>query len=314
MSDPSAAPHQPNADGDASDATATPPNANAPTSPQDQIRTAGTEQESQPAQYPICFRCRRFITNEMIRALNQTWHTECFVCTKPDCKGSFEKEFAVVAGLPFHAQCVPKDSSSIPCALCAKALGEDAAVVAGQHYHPACVKCATCGQTIASELQTVDGRFFHPQCLAEKGTVPTTFCGTCNEAFLPGASCVKAGGSVYHPECLKCAVCKELITAEIVYDGVPFHPKCIAPADAPCSGCGKVIETADGKTVLAVGRRWHPGCLCCSHCSKPIGLGDKYKQLELSVFHPQCLDARAASSPRKGETAASPTKKNSAVA
>lgn len=44
------------------------------------------------------------------------------------------------------------------------------------------------------------------------------------------------------------------------------------PSCSICNGCKSEIK--DGLSVKAFGDLWHPRCLCCLHCHKPIALGE----------------------------------------
>lgn len=75
---------------------------------------------------------------------------------------------------------------------------------------------------------------------------------------------------LYHKDCFKCAHCKQLLTGNwCKYEGNPYcnedYQKLFLPK---CAKCNNILTTA---YVKCIGKCWHPECLTCFKCNKPVG-------------------------------------------
>ena len=80
--------------------------------------------------------------------------------------------------------------------------------------------------------------------------------------------------------------------------GMPARPAAAAPLPAlpadrsRCAGCGGALASMFGRSpyVNALGRCWHPGCLLCSGCQRPLAErgGVQFIERQGQLFHPAC--------------------------
>jgi len=94
-------------------------------------------------------------------------------------------------------------------------------------------------------------------------------CNRCCEKLDPN-SYVAAEGKVFRPDCFKCDHCfDDFPDGQYFYHQEKFYCKdCYEMLYAPiCAGCSCILEDT---YIIAMGRKWHPDCLICSTCRKPL--------------------------------------------
>jgi hypothetical protein len=148
-----------------------------------------------------------------------------------------------------------------PCAACAKdiAAGEPSTRVAADRvYHAACFVCGQCNKVLQGEFRVLDA--------AEVAGGSTARCEECYAAHF------------------KCGKCKEVIDGKyLLNSGARYHAGC-APRDKSCAKCKKPIES---KLITALGELWHPECLVCIKCTKPVSTAF-YQDADKNPVCPDC--------------------------
>ncbi|KAJ8419032.1 hypothetical protein AAFF_G00005310 [Aldrovandia affinis] len=79
-----------------------------------------------------------------------------------------------------------------------------------QQWHAGCLRCAECQCPLEGSASCFlrDGRTL---CRGDYNRMFAVKCGGCRLAVLPADMVLKAGGHVYHPECLRCSLCHRLL-------------------------------------------------------------------------------------------------------
>jgi len=121
-----------------------------------------TEATKRKGDIPKCAKCKGEIDGKMVKAKNQTWHPQCFVCfacDKPFPKGQysvFEEEAFC------NEQCVEKRC----CDKCQKLIRETEYVEASNKvYHSGCLRCDMCEKPFpGGEYVSQDGLLMCKQC------------------------------------------------------------------------------------------------------------------------------------------------------
>ena len=178
-----------------------------------------------------CFKCGEFLEGEVITALGNTFHLDCFTCGQ--CKKFFPPgETVVFDGQDYVCEdCeygVDPASHGQPlhkCAGCRKDIEHGQALMAlDQHWHPNCFTCQKCGIVLHGEYMGKDGfAFCEKDYQAEFGVT----CAGC-QGYITG-KVLQAGDKHYHPQCSRCAKCGQMFGEgeEMYLQGSEiWHPEC----------------------------------------------------------------------------------------
>ncbi|XP_051930803.1 leupaxin isoform X1 [Hippocampus zosterae] len=171
---------------------------------------------------PRCAYCKGPIVQNILTALDQTWHPDHFFCAhcgnffgddgflekdgKPYCSGDFYRLFA------------PK------CAGCGGSVTEKYLTAANGTWHPECFVCADCLKPFSDgRFMELDGR---PLCQTHFHTRQGTLCGSCRQPIV--GRCISALGSKFHPEHFVCAFCLRQLSQGIFQEhkGRPYCSMC----------------------------------------------------------------------------------------
>ncbi|XP_077439846.1 leupaxin isoform X2 [Vanacampus margaritifer] len=171
---------------------------------------------------PRCAYCKGPIVQNILTALDQTWHPDHFFCAhcgdffgddgflekdgKPYCSGDFYRLFA------------PK------CAGCGGAVTENYLTAANDTWHPECFVCADCLKPFADgRFMELDGR---PLCQTHFHARQGTMCGSCRQPIV--GRCISALDGKFHPEHFVCAFCLRQLSQGIFQEhkGRPYCSAC----------------------------------------------------------------------------------------
>ncbi|KAK5616238.1 hypothetical protein CRENBAI_015146 [Crenichthys baileyi] len=150
---------------------------------------------------PRCAYCKGAIMQNILTALDQTWHPEHFFCTH--CgdlfgpEGFLEKDGKPYCCKDFYHLFAPK------CSGCGESVKENYLTAANGTWHPECFVCADCLKPFTDGcFMELDGR---PLCSLHFHSRQGTLCGGCGEPIT--GRCVSALDRRFHPEHFVCAFC-----------------------------------------------------------------------------------------------------------
>ncbi|CAF0739231.1 unnamed protein product [Didymodactylos carnosus] len=171
---------------------------------------------------PCCAKCNRFIIGRVIRALQQSWHPDCFRCELCH-KALIEMGFLKNAGsLSLDENCLKYKGESyhayhFRCQVCSSELNENAREVRGELYCLRCYDqlevavCAACRTQIEDRVINALGKQWHVEHFA---------CGRCEKPFL-GSKHYEKNGIAYcetdyhHLFGNTCFVCNTIISGDV---------------------------------------------------------------------------------------------------
>ncbi|XP_047442101.1 leupaxin [Mugil cephalus] len=171
---------------------------------------------------PQCAYCKGPIIQNILTALDQTWHPEHFFCTH--CGGLFDEDgYLVKDGKPycckdFYHLFAPK------CSGCGESVRGNYLTAANGTWHPECFVCADC------LMPFPDGSFMvldeRPLCSLHYHTRQGTLCGSCCEPIM--GPCISALNRKFHPEHFVCAFCLKQLKQGVVKEqkGKPYCSAC----------------------------------------------------------------------------------------
>ncbi|XP_074524786.1 leupaxin [Halichoeres trimaculatus] len=171
---------------------------------------------------PRCAYCKGPIVQNILTALDQTWHPEHFFCTH--CGGLFGSEgFLEKDGKPycsrdFYHLFAPK------CSGCGESVRENYLTAANGTWHPECFVCADCLKPFTDGcFMELEGR---PLCSLHFHSRQGTLCGGCSEPIT--GRCISALNRKFHPEHFVCAFCLRKLSQGIFKEqkGKPYCSAC----------------------------------------------------------------------------------------
>ena len=101
--------------------------------------------------------------------------------------------------------------------MCMKPVTVEGCTAFGKVYHKECFKCCVCKRRI-------DGKFFQkngkPYCEKDYAKIVEECC-VCKQPIK--GDCIESGKKAYHPGCLKCFVCNEILRGQyFFFEGEPI--------------------------------------------------------------------------------------------
>jgi len=170
------------------------------------------------------------------------------------------------------------------CGMCAKPVTVEGCTAFGKVYHKECFKCCVCKKRI-------DGKFFQkngkPYCEKDYAKIVEECC-VCKQPIK--GDCIESGDKAYHPNCLKCFVCGEILRGQyFFYEGEPICEKDYKRKADKCSECGEailgIVYTLDGKNYCE--EHYQGKCDACPKCNEPIT--GHMVRTNAAAFHSKCF-------------------------
>ena len=111
---------------------------------------------------------------------------------------------------------------------------------------------------------------------------PPRNCAHCSEALENNGRTINSNGDLFHADCFVCAQCFQPFKDGVFYEfdnrkycqhdfqvifprpSESIHQVLFAPC---CMKCGEFIT---GRVIRALSASWHPACLSCHHCDRPV--------------------------------------------
>ncbi|KAK5870187.1 hypothetical protein PBY51_024842 [Eleginops maclovinus] len=171
---------------------------------------------------PRCAYCKGPIIQNILTALDQTWHPDHFFCTH--CGGLFgpdgflEKDGKPYCCKDFYNLFAPK------CSGCGESVKENYLTAANGTWHSECFVCADCLKPFTDGcFMELNGR---PLCSQHFHSRQGTLCGGCGEPIT--GRCISAMERKFHPEHFVCAFCLRQLSQGIFKDqkGKPYCLTC----------------------------------------------------------------------------------------
>ncbi|XP_036435435.1 leupaxin [Colossoma macropomum] len=171
---------------------------------------------------PRCAYCKGPILQNILTAMDTTWHPEHFFCThcgeRFGTEGFLEREGKPYCPLDFYRLFAPK------CSGCGEPVRENYLSAANGTWHPDCFVCADCLKPFTDGcFLEMDGR---PLCSLHYHSRQGTLCGTCGAPI--SGRCIAALDRKFHPEHFVCAFCLRQLSQGVFKEqaGKPYCGPC----------------------------------------------------------------------------------------
>ncbi|KAG9270079.1 leupaxin-like [Astyanax mexicanus] len=171
---------------------------------------------------PRCSYCKGAILQNILTAMDRTWHPEHFFCAhcgeRFGTDGFLEREGKPFCPQDFYRLFAPK------CSGCGEPVRENYLSAANGTWHPDCFVCADCLKPFTDGcFLEMDGR---PLCSLHYHSRQGTLCGTCGAPI--SGRCIAALDRKFHPEHFVCAFCLRQLSQGVFKEqgGKPYCGAC----------------------------------------------------------------------------------------
>ncbi|KAM6962541.1 leupaxin [Aplochiton taeniatus] len=180
------------------------------------------EKDYQELFCPRCAYCKGPIVQNILTAMDHTWHPEHFFCAhcgeRFGPEGFLEKDGKPYCQRDFYHLYAPK------CSGCGEAVTENYLSAANGTWHPDCFVCSDCLKPFTDScFMELEGR---PLCSLHFHTRQGTLCGGCGDPI--SGRCISALDRKFHPEHFVCAFCLHKLNQGIFKEqnGKPYCAVC----------------------------------------------------------------------------------------
>ncbi|XP_063504583.1 E3 SUMO-protein ligase RanBP2-like isoform X4 [Pongo pygmaeus] len=156
---------------------------------------------------PCCHQCGEFIIGRVIKAMNNSWHPECFrcdLCQEVLADIGFVKNAGRHLCRPCHNCEKARGLGKYICQKCHAIIDEQPLIFKNDPYHPDHFNCANCGKELTADARELKGELYCLPCHDKMG-VP--ICGACRRPI--EGRVVNAMGKQWHVEHFVCAKCEK---------------------------------------------------------------------------------------------------------
>ena len=223
-----------------------------------------------------CFVCHKYVEGEVVTALNNTYHKECFRCDT--CKDTFSPGTTVTYDGHFY--------------LCQNCLDLNRS---RPGYNHAASDIDTLPPTISqNNFETRNSHFVTPyEGPSRKQDEKRVKCYKCHQ-YINHSTLVVAMGKLWHQWCFTCLVCQRMMTGKFVARGDDIYCEnhYFDTFGTRCLTCHKYIT---GKVLMADKACYHYECAVCAYCNQSFNNDqDLYKESDGDrLWHQDCgLESR----------------------
>ncbi|KAM6446645.1 LIM and senescent cell antigen-like-containing domain protein 1 isoform 5-T5 [Liasis olivaceus] len=237
---------------------------------------------------PCCHQCGEFIIGRVIKAMNNSWHPECFccdLCQQVLADIGFVKNAGRHLCRPCHNREKARGLGKYICQKCHAIIDEQPLIFKNDPYHPDHFNCANCGKELTAEARELKGELYCLPCHDKMG-VP--ICGACRRPI--EGRVVNAMGKQWHVEHFVCAKCEKPFLGHRHYErkGLAYCETHYNQLFGDvCFHCNRVIE---GDVVSALNKAWCVNCFACSTCNTKLTLKDKFVEIDLKPVCRHCYE------------------------
>jgi len=227
----------------------------------------------------FCAACSGVLdTDDIVDALERTWHRTCFCCSACACLLSTDA-FSHIGTRLFCSDCTPQKGSAPPSPSIQrpqntwnKASPTVTRGVCPPLLHAVRIQQKQQQQQQQQQQQRPADSTAAPSTVVEEHT---QMCNTCGKPIAVGQEFVRIEGKFLHALCFVCNRCGVQLAGTKYFDGPNGAPLCAAcnkdvvRLTLPmCAACATPIE--DNSVIIAGEQRYHHRCFVCASCSREV--------------------------------------------
>uniref|UniRef100_A0A8C5M5Y4 LIM domain-containing protein n=1 Tax=Leptobrachium leishanense TaxID=445787 RepID=A0A8C5M5Y4_9ANUR len=252
---------------------------------------------------PCCHQCGEFIIGRVIKAMNNSWHPECFrcdICEQVLADIGFVKNAGRHLCRPCHNREKARGLGKYICQKCHAIIEEHPLIFKNDPYHPDHFNCANCGDSTVVTLFGTQTSWAVHQFYSELTKRPNQgqmfFSVLCVLLQIPymkelTSDARELKGELYCLPCHDkmgvpiCGACRRPIEGRVVNAmGKQWHVELFGDV---CFHCNRVIE---GDVVSALNKAWCVNCFACSTCNTKLTLKNKFVEFDMKPVCKKCYE------------------------
>jgi hypothetical protein len=247
---------------------------------------------------PCCQKCGEFIVGRVIKAMQATWHPECFTCEmchKELADLGFIKNQGRALCHECNARVKADGLGKYMCQKCHSSVDGEPLRFRGEVYHPYHFNCTGCGVELTSSAREVRTRPGYTAnelnelyCLKCHDKMGIPICGACRRPIEERV--VTALGKHWHVEHFVCAKCEKPFLGNrhyerkgLAYCETHYHQL----FGNLCYTCNQVIQS---DVFTALNKAWCVNHFACSSCDQKMNLKTKFFEVDLKPVCKKCYD------------------------
>lgn len=238
---------------------------------------------------PCCGKCGEFIVGRVIKALNSSWHPDCFrcqICAGPLADSGFVKNAGRALCRVCNANEKARGMGKYVCHKCHSIIDEGGHIkYKGEAFHPYHFSCNSCSIELNADAREVNGELYCLRCHDKMG-IP--ICGACRRPIEERV--VHALGKAWHVEHFVCAKCEKPFFGTrhyekkgLAYCEIHYHQL----FGNICFTCNSVIS---GDVFHAFNKAWHVNHFGCSICERKMSQKTKFFEFDLKPVCKFCYE------------------------
>ncbi|XP_067949220.1 LIM and senescent cell antigen-like-containing domain protein 1 isoform X2 [Watersipora subatra] len=246
------------------------------------------EHDFQVLYAPCCNKCGEFVIGRVIKAMNTSWHPDCFhcqLCDSPLADTGFVRNMGRALCRDCNLQEKASSSGKYVCHKCHMIIEEGYLKLKGDVYHPYHFNCAMCSTELTPDAREKNGELLCLRC-HDKAGVP--ICGACRRPI--EGRVINALGKTWHPEHFVCAKCEKPFHGSrhyerrnLAYCQMHFHQL----FGDLCFVCNNVIP---GDVCRALNKCWCFEHFSCSVCDRQLTEKTKFFVMDVKPVCKHCFE------------------------
>uniref|UniRef100_G3R9W0 LIM zinc-binding domain-containing protein n=1 Tax=Gorilla gorilla gorilla TaxID=9595 RepID=G3R9W0_GORGO len=227
---------------------------------------------------PCCHQCGEFIIGRVIKAMNNSWHPECFrcdLCQEVLADIGFVKNAGRHLCRPCHNREKARGLGKYICQKCHAIIDEQPLIFKNDPYHPDHFNCANCGYWNCF--------FFITQAVGMEDYIYLYFC------YCSKPNCFSPIFTIFFQHFV-CAKCEKPFLGHRHYErkGLAYCETHYNQLFGDvCFHCNRVIE---GDVVSALNKAWCVNCFACSTCNTKLTLKNKFVEFDMKPVCKKCYE------------------------
>lgn len=238
---------------------------------------------------PSCKRCNEFIIGRVIKAMQSSWHPDCFRCYNCDVSLA-DTGFIKNAARAFCRECNVKEklkgNDKPICNKCSQVIDDELLRYKGESYHYFHFNCKSCGGDLNGNARELKGDLY---CIKCHNKMEIAICAGCRRP-IEEERVINALGKQWHNTHFVCDKCEKPFLGTRHYEKrglayCEYDYKLLF--GNPCFICNKKTT---GDVFNAINKLWCSEHYCCYLCDDQMNQKTKFYDFDSRPICKYCFE------------------------